>query len=149
MLLVRRVDGSDIPTIMRQFTSLPLHPLVGIYIPPIILSDFFPHPLVIPGLLDIGVVIVYSPRATAGRSQGLSVEQVVVGRGRQGAAISQLCRVRDGPEQTQTCARQAGAPEQHVSWRVSLLPAHLTQCRRTLQVATLLAVPSGVTADPV
>ena len=83
-------------------------------------------------------------------AQGVSVSQVPAGQGRHCPAISQLRRVWvDVPEQAKACASQAGAPEEHVRWRVRFLSTHLAQCRRAPHVTALLAPGGRVTADTV
>ena len=108
------------------------------------------------GTVQRVVVVVFSQAdIRPAVSQGLSVMQAAADQGRHRPAISQLGRVwAYGPEQEYSRACQTGAPEQQVCRCVFLFLAHLsqcgvTQCRRALQVAALLAVRGRVTADTV
>ena len=82
--------------------------------------------LLLLSLLLLLLFILHGP-ARPFVAQGLSVSQVGAGQGRNDPAVPRLCQVRvDGPEQVQTCAGKAGAPEQHVSQRVYLLLASVS-----------------------
>ena len=90
-------------------------------------------------------------RPTTGRSpQALGAKGSRGPRPPRPRAVSQLPRLWVyGPEDAESCARQAGASHHHVLRRVLLLSTHAAERRRARGVAALLAVWGQDAADPV
>ena len=84
-------------------------------------------------------------------AQRLSVRQVAAGQGRHGPAVPQLRRSRVygvyGPEETETRARQAGAPQHDVLRRVGSFTADQTERRLEREVVTRRTAGTLETVD--